>query len=75
MVLDGEQDKSFLVLYEERLLFLLQFGMFLVLLSSIFDDVFLASRDNGVFLSSARVREFLLEARDRVTVVFAEVHF
>ena len=75
MVLDGEQDESFLVLDEERLFFLLPLGMFLVLLSRVFDDVFLPNGNGRVFLSSTCTREFLLEARDRVSVVFAEVHF
>lgn len=75
MVLDGEQDKAFLVLYKERFLFLLDLDVLLVLLGRFFDDVFLAGEDGGVFLASSSTRELLLEVRDRVCVFFADVHF
>jgi hypothetical protein len=73
MIFDGEQDKSFLVLYEERLVFFFDFGVLLVLLSRFIDGVFLAGSDGGVLFSSSSACEFLFEARDRV-VVFANVH-
>jgi hypothetical protein len=73
MILDGEQDKSFLVLDEERFLFLFDFGVLLVLLSRFIDGVLLAGRDGGVLFPSSSACELLFEARDRV-VVFADVH-
>lgn len=70
MILDREQDESFLVLDEERLFYFVLFHFLLL----DFDDVFLSGDDGGVFLSSAGTREFLLETRDREVSFIADCH-
>ena len=74
MVLDGEQDESFLVLDEERFFhFVIFVGLFLDL---VVDDMFFPGEDGGViFLSSAGTREFLLESRDGEVSFGTDVHF
>jgi hypothetical protein len=75
MILDGKQDKAFLVLDKERFLFLLGLCLLFVLLSALFDDVFLRGNKGGVFLSSTGTDESLFQVRHRMHAVFADVHF
>jgi hypothetical protein len=75
MILDGEQDEAFLVFDEERFFLLFDLCMLLLLLGRVFDDVFLADEDGGVFLSSAGARKLFLHKRDRVVCFCAEIHF
>jgi hypothetical protein len=73
VVLDWEQDESFLVLDEERFF---HFVIFLGLFLDLVDDMFFPGEDGGVvFLSSAGTREFLLESRDGEVSFGTDVHF
>jgi len=68
VILDGEQDESFLVLHEKRLFFHF-FLLGLVL------ELFFSDENGGVFVLSACTREFLLETRDREVSLGTDVHF
>ena len=75
MILDGKQDKSFLVFYEEWFSLFLQLCMFFDLFRGFVDDVFLANDSGGVLFSSTCTGEILLHSRDREIGVLAEVQF
>lgn len=70
VVLDWEQDESFLVLDEERFFL---FVLFVFLVLDLFEG-FLSGDEGGVFFSSACTREFLLESRDREVSFTADRH-
>ena len=74
MILDGEQDETFLVFDEERLFLLLNLRMLLLLLGVV-DNVLLADKDGGVFFSSAGTSKIFLHKRDGAVRLFAEIHF
>ena len=75
MILDGKQDESFLVFYEEWFFLFFQLHMLLDLLGGFIDDMFLANDSGGVLFSSTCTGEVLLHSRDREIAVLAEVHF
>src|SRR5579862_2831580 len=73
VVLDREQDESFLVLNKERFLFL--FWLSGLLLFGFLDHGLLARREGGVLLSTSGACEFLLKTCDREVCFTAEAHF
>ena len=75
MILDGKQNESFLVFYEEWFFLLFQLRMFLIWFGGFVDDVFLANDDGDVLFSSTSTREILLHSRDREVAFFTDVHF
>ena len=74
MILDGKQDETFLILYEQRLFVFLWLCLFFVELRGLIDDVFLTG-DSGILLAATGTREVFLESRDREAAFFIESHF